>query len=99
MEQRGKLNAFAEKAGWTIVGQRKETIEAACQDIGTLFYFYGKWNPIALIRVDSWDHEWLTIGFTSGITCTQLLTIAPFLNGVCTMRGWQTCIVPGLNYP
>lgn len=37
MEQRGKLNAFAEKAGWTIVGQRKETIEAACQDIGTLF--------------------------------------------------------------
>lgn len=39
MEQRGKLNAFAEKAGWTIVGQRKETIEAACQDIGTLFLF------------------------------------------------------------
>lgn len=34
MEQREKLNAFAERAGWTVVGQRKETIEAACQDIG-----------------------------------------------------------------
>ncbi len=34
MEQREKLNAFAERAGWTVVGQRKETIEAACHDIG-----------------------------------------------------------------
>jgi ZF-HD class homeobox domain-containing protein len=36
LEQREKLNAFAEKAGWTVVGQRKETIDAACQYIGTL---------------------------------------------------------------
>lgn len=35
LEQREKLNAFAEKAGWTVVGQRKETIDAACQYIGT----------------------------------------------------------------
>ncbi|KAG0623354.1 hypothetical protein M758_3G167800 [Ceratodon purpureus] len=34
LEQREKLNAFAEKAGWTVVGQRKETIDAACQYIG-----------------------------------------------------------------
>lgn len=60
MEQRGKLNAFAEKAGWTIVGQRKETIEAACQDIGTLFIFIFLWQmriAIAVRRVDACDHE------------------------------------------
>ncbi|XP_024388356.1 uncharacterized protein [Physcomitrium patens] len=34
LEQREKLNAFAEKAGWTVVGQRKETIDATCQYIG-----------------------------------------------------------------
>lgn len=34
LEQREKLNAFAEKAGWTVVGQSKETIDAACQYIG-----------------------------------------------------------------
>ncbi|CAM6035346.1 unnamed protein product [Sphagnum compactum] len=33
-EQRYKLNLFAERAGWTVVGQRKETIDAACTDIG-----------------------------------------------------------------
>lgn len=36
LEQREKLNAFAEKAGWTVVGQRKETIDATCQYIGKL---------------------------------------------------------------
>lgn len=35
-EQRGKLKAYADHAGWTIVGQRKENIVAACQDIGIL---------------------------------------------------------------
>jgi ZF-HD class homeobox domain-containing protein len=33
-EQRGKMKAYAEHAGWTIVGQRKENIAAACKDIG-----------------------------------------------------------------
>lgn len=37
LEQREKLNAFAEKAGWTVVGQRKETIDAACQYIGNVY--------------------------------------------------------------
>lgn len=35
-EQRGKLKAYAEHAGWTIVGQSKDNIVAACHDIGTL---------------------------------------------------------------
>ena len=34
-EQREKMKAYAEHAGWTIVGQRKENIAAACKDIGT----------------------------------------------------------------
>lgn len=33
-EQRRKMKAYAEHAGWTIVGQRKENIVAACKDIG-----------------------------------------------------------------
>ena len=33
-EQRKKMQAYAEQAGWTVVGQRKETIAAACEDIG-----------------------------------------------------------------
>lgn len=28
------MQAYAEQAGWTVVGQRKETIAAACEDIG-----------------------------------------------------------------
>ncbi|XP_024375488.2 zinc-finger homeodomain protein 7 [Physcomitrium patens] len=33
-EQREKMKSYAEHAGWTIVGQRKENIAAACKDIG-----------------------------------------------------------------
>ncbi|KAG0590772.1 hypothetical protein KC19_1G125300 [Ceratodon purpureus] len=33
-EQRRKMKAYAEHAGWTIVGQRKENIATACKDIG-----------------------------------------------------------------
>lgn len=62
MEQREKLNTFAEKAGWTIVGQRKETIEAACQDIGTLVFMKLKFNCIEKGKFPGIVSHWLTIG-------------------------------------
>eukprot|EP00245_Coleochaete_scutata_P009142 TRINITY_DN2950_c0_g1_i1.p1 TRINITY_DN2950_c0_g1~~TRINITY_DN2950_c0_g1_i1.p1 ORF type:complete len:538 (+),score=94.46 TRINITY_DN2950_c0_g1_i1:267-1880(+) len=33
-EQKEKMEIYAEKVGWTVVGQRKEEVEVACADIG-----------------------------------------------------------------